>query len=248
MPEGDFDGKVAVVTGSGGGIGASIAATLASRGARVVVNDLDGDVAGAAAEKIVADGGTAIGVGADISDERDVTRLMEAAREAYGDIDVLVNNAAVTHQRAFLDYTIEEWDLTIAVNLRGTFLCTRAVVPSMIERRRGAVVNIASIAGLHTTTPHVAYAASKAGIIAFTRDVALEVAPHGVRVNAVAPGPTDSHDWGMDAARVGVPYVRAGLPQDIANAVAFLASDAAAYVVGETLVVAGGANLKVGRY
>ena len=168
--------------------------------------------------------------------------------DAFGEVDVLVNNAAVTHQRAFLDYTIDEWDLTVAVNLRGPFLCTRAVMPSMIERRHGAVVNIASIAGLHTTTPHVAYAASKAGVIAFTRDVAVEVAPYGVRVNAVAPGPTDSHNWGMEAERVGVPYVRAGLPQDIANAVAFLASDEAGYVVGETLVVSGGANLKVGRY
>src|SRR5262249_2791312 len=117
-----------------------------------------------------------------------------------------------------------------------------------IERRRGCVVNIASIAGLHTTTPHVAYAASKAGIIAFTRDVAVEVGPFGVRVNAVAPGPTDSHQGGMKPESVGVPYVRAGLPSDAAGGVAFLASDAASYVVGETLVVSGGANLKVGRY
>src|SRR5690349_7240136 len=105
MPEGDFESKVAVVTGSGGGIGASIAATLASRGASVVVNDLDGDIAGAAAEKIVADGGTAIGVAADVSGPADVERLMGAARDGFGEIDVLVNNAAVTHQRAFLDYT-----------------------------------------------------------------------------------------------------------------------------------------------
>jgi NAD(P)-dependent dehydrogenase (short-subunit alcohol dehydrogenase family) len=249
MPDGSaFAQQVAVVTGSGGGIGAAIAATLASRGARVVVNDLEAEVATSGAEKIVAAGGAAIGVAADASVPEHVDRLMAEARRAFGEIDILVNNAARTDQKAFLDHTVDDWDRTIATNLRGPFLCTRAVLPAMIKGRRGSVVNIVSIAGLHTTTPHVAYAASKAGLIAMTRDVAVEVAPFGVRVNAVAPGPVDSHNWGMDAESLGVPYVRAGLPGDIANAVAFLASDEASYVVGETLVVSGGANLKVGRY
>jgi NAD(P)-dependent dehydrogenase (short-subunit alcohol dehydrogenase family) len=248
MPEEEFEGKVVVVTGSGGGIGAATAAAFASRGARVLVNDVDADLARETAEKIGAQGGRAIGVPADVSSPAEVDRMMATARAELGEIDVLVNNAARMPYGPFVDITLDTWDSTIAANLRGPFLCMQAVLPAMIERRRGAIVNLTSIAAMHTTTPHVAYAASKAGVMALTRDVAVEVAPFGVRVNAVAPGPTDSHGWGMTRESVGVPYTRPGRPDDIANAIVFLASDAAEYVVGETLVVAGGANLKVGTY
>lgn len=247
MSDGEFDGKVVVVTGSGGGIGAATAAAFAARGARVVVNDIDADLAGETADKIAAQGGSAIGVVADVSSPDDVARLVATARE-LGEIDVLVNNAARMPYGPFVDITLETWDSVIAANLRGPFMTMQAVLPSMIERRHGAIVNLTSIAAMHTTTPHVAYAASKAGVMALTRDVAVEVAPFGVRVNAVAPGPTDSHGWGMTRESVGVPYIRPGRPDDIANAIVFLASDAAEYVVGETLTVSGGANLKVGTY
>ena len=244
----DFLDRVVLVTGSGGGIGAATAGLFARRGACVVVNDLTQAAVDTQVDKIRGDGGQAIGVAADISSMDDVARLVSAVGRAYGDVEVLVNNAAYQPRGPFLEHTVETWDRTFAVNVRGVFLLLQALLPSMVERGAGNVVNIASIAGLHTTTPHVAYAATKAALISMTRDVAVEVAPFGVRVNAVAPGPTDSQGWGMTAESVGVPYRRAGLPLDIAEAVAFLASDRAGYIVGEILVVAGGANLKVGKY
>jgi 3-oxoacyl-[acyl-carrier protein] reductase len=244
----DFEGKVVIVTGSGGGIGATTAALFARRGARVVVNDLTASDVEARVDAIGSGGGQVTGVVADISDENEVARIVASARQTFGPVDVLVNNAAHQPRGLFLEHTIETWDRTYAVNVRGTVLLMQAVLPSMIERGAGSIVNIASIAGLHTTTPHTAYAASKAAIISITRDVAVEVGPSGVRVNAVAPGPTDSRGYGMTAERLGVPYVRAGMTTDIAEAVAFLASERAAYILGETLVVSGGANLKVGAY
>jgi NAD(P)-dependent dehydrogenase (short-subunit alcohol dehydrogenase family) len=244
----EFEDKVVVVTGSGGGIGATTAELFARRGARVVVNDLTEPAVEAQVAAIRGEGGEATGVVADVSDADDVTRIVASANLAYGPVDVLVNNAAHQPRGPFLDHTIETWDRTYAVNMRGTVLLMQAVLPSMIERGAGSIVNLASIAGLHTTTPHTAYAASKAAIISLTRDVAVEVGPSGVRVNAVAPGPTDSRGYGMTPERLGVPYVRAGMTIDIAEAVAFLASERAAYIVGETLVVSGGANLKVGGY
>jgi NAD(P)-dependent dehydrogenase (short-subunit alcohol dehydrogenase family) len=245
---GDFDGKVAVVTGSGGGIGATTAELFAERGASVVVNDLTSAAVDAQAGRITDGGGRAIGVAADISSAEDVARILAEARKAFGEVDILVNNAAHQPRGEFLDQSVETWDRTYAVNIRGTVMLMQAVLPSMIERGAGSIVNIASISGMHTTTPHTPYAASKAAIISLTRDTAVEMGPHGVRINAVAPGPTDSGGWGMTAERLGVPYVRVGQTTDIAEAVAFLASDRAGYIVGETLVVSGGANLKVGKY
>ena len=162
------------------------------------------------------------------------------------------SNAAVQVATGVLEHTIEDWDRVIAVNLRGVFLCTRAVLPAMIRAGRGNIVNLASIAAFHATTPHVSYAASKAAVVAFTRDVAYEVAPHGIRVNAVAPGPIETPmtagllDKDMkDAISRAIPLGRWGDPQDVAAAVAYLASDEAAFVTGATLAVSGGADLRL---
>jgi 3-oxoacyl-[acyl-carrier protein] reductase len=242
----DLHGKVALVTGGGHGIGAGIVEALATAGARVIVNDLIDERASATALRVSEGGGEAVAIAADISTVHDVDRLMASSLDAFGRIDILVNNAAVFCNKAFLDHSIDEWDRLFSVNLRGVFLCTRAVLPGMIDRSDGNIVNIASISAFNTTTEHVAYAASKAAIVTLTRDVAAEVAQFGVRVNAVAPGPIDSRGVHTEPF-AGILLHRIGKPADIGNAVAFLVSDAATFITGETLRVAGGSDLKVDR-
>jgi NAD(P)-dependent dehydrogenase (short-subunit alcohol dehydrogenase family) len=235
-----------MVTGGGQGLGQGIVKVLASRGATVVVNDLVQERAQAAAATITASGGTALGVGGDVSSREDVQRLLRAARDAFGRVDILVNNAAAFCNKPFLEHTLDEWDRLMAVNLRSIFLLCQELLPDMIARRQGSIVNIASISAFHTTTEHVAYAASKAAVVAMTRDIASEVSRYGVRVNAVAPGPTDQGGTrSTPHINVLVPY--AGGAADIGEAVAFLVSDAARYIVGQTLSVAGGADLRIVR-
>jgi 3-oxoacyl-[acyl-carrier protein] reductase len=238
--------EVALVTGGGHGIGEAIVKALAGRGARVVVNDVVAERAEAVAATIAESGGEAVGVPADVSVADDVERLVVSAVAAFGRVDILVNNAAAFCNKAFLDHSVEDWDRVFSVNARGAFLCCRAVLPAMIERRHGNIVNIASIAALRNTIDHVAYAASKAAIVALTRDVASEVAGFGVRVNAVSPGPIDSKGQRSDP-QAGVLVGRAGKPADIASAVAYLVSDASSYIVGQTISVAGGSDLKAYR-
>ena len=253
-PSSAFAGRVAIVTGAARGLGFAIATTLAERGATVVLNGTDEEALGRAAETLgsVVGGAQVRLVVADVSLPEDVARLIDEAEREFGHVDVLVNNAAVQVATGVLEHTIEDWDRVIAVNLRGVFLCTRAVLPAMIRAGRGNIVNLASIAAFHATTPHVSYAASKAAVVAFTRDVAYEVAPHGIRVNAVAPGPIETPmtagllDKDMkDAISRAIPLGRWGDPQDVAAAVAYLASDEAAFVTGATLAVSGGADLRL---
>jgi NAD(P)-dependent dehydrogenase (short-subunit alcohol dehydrogenase family) len=237
-------GRVALVTGAGHGIGAGIASLLADRGAAVAVNDVAAERAARTAKRLETAGMRAVPLEGDVASAEDVERLVQSTRETLGALDILVNNAAIFRNKPFLEHTIEDWDRLMAVNLRGVFLLCREVLPGMIERRRGCIVNIASISAYNTTVEHVAYAASKAAVITLTRDLAVEVAPFGVRVNAVAPGPIDSKDrharpYGSDV----VPHV--GKPSDIAEAVAFLVSDGARHVVGQTLNVAGGSDLRL---
>lgn len=254
-PSRPFAGRVAVVTGAARGLGFAIATALAERGAIVVMNGTDEEALERASESLRTVFGNAQvqRVVADVSLPLDVARLVAEAEREVGHIDVLVNNAAIQVATGLLEHTIEDWDRVIAVNLRGVFLCTRAVLPGMIRAGRGSIVNLASIAALHATTPHISYAASKAAVLALTRDVACEVAPHGIRVNAIAPGPIETPmtaalltDDAKEAIRRAIPLGRWGTPNDVAAAVAYLASDEAAFVTGATLPVSGGADLRLG--
>ncbi|MDR6292963.1 3-oxoacyl-[acyl-carrier protein] reductase [Inquilinus ginsengisoli] len=232
---------IAVVTGAASGIGKAIAERLAAAGAAVLVNDLRADRAEAVAAALRAAGGRAEAVGADVSDADAVERIFAAAREAFGDCTLLVNNAGHVHQSPFEALDVADWDRMIAVHLRGTFLCCRAAIPAMLAAGDGAIVNIASQLGQIGGVDLVHYSAAKAGIIGLTKALAREVSGRGVRVNAVAPGPIEtelvrnlSEEW-RAAKRAQLPLGRFGAPEDVAETVAFLASPAARIYVGQTL-------------
>jgi NAD(P)-dependent dehydrogenase (short-subunit alcohol dehydrogenase family) len=182
----------------------------------------------------------------------DVDRLIQETLSRFGKIDILVNNAGVVVIKSITEQTEADWDKVLGVNLKGVFLCCHRVVQEMIKQQRGAIVNIASIAAFHYTVPHVPYAASKAGVVALTRDLAYEVARFGVRVNAIAPGPIETPMMGTaltpqqkEAYARNIPLGRLGQPQDIGEAAVFLVSDAASYITGATLPVSGGTDLRV---
>jgi 3-oxoacyl-[acyl-carrier protein] reductase len=229
---------IAIVTGSASGIGRAIATKLAAAGASVVIADRNfagaQAVASALGEKTVA-------VSVDVSDEHAVAGMVETCREAFGDCTLLVNNAGIVQQGRFETLSVSDWDRMIAVHLRGTFLCTHAVIGPMLAAGDGVIINIASqlaqIGGIELTH----YSAAKAGIIGFTKSLAREVSTRGVRVNAVAPGPIAtelsmslSEEW-RRAKTAELPLGRFGEPEDVAETVAFLASPAAQIYVGQTL-------------
>jgi NAD(P)-dependent dehydrogenase (short-subunit alcohol dehydrogenase family) len=225
-----------IVTGAGSGIGLAVAQKLADLGYNVVVNDFDEGSAITAAQKI---GGLA--VQGDVSDEADVARMVATCTAKYGAPTHLVNNAGHVHQAKFTDLTTADFDRMIAVHLRGTFLCIRAVLPQMIAAGAGCVVNIASQLGQIGGVELVHYSAAKAGILGMTKALAREVSSTGVRINAVAPGPINtplvralSEEW-RKAKASELPLGHFGEPQDVAETVAFLCSDAARIYVGQTL-------------
>ncbi len=244
----ELTGRVALVTGAGRGMGRASAERLAAGGARVVVNDLDETRAAEVADRLVAGGAEAIGVAADVADADDVSRLVDTTREKFGDVDILVNNAGVLRRTGILDLDEDEWDLVLDVNLKGTYLCTRAVLPAMKAAGWGRVVNISSSAGRSVSTlggPH--YTTAKAAVLGFTRAVAREMGPFGITLNAVCPGlvntemvtevitPAQTQDY-ADSFPIG----RLAEPEEVAELVAFLASDGAAYITGASLDINGG--------
>ena len=241
-------GRVAVVTGAQQGIGAAIALAAAEAGASVVVNYLDDEEAAAAiVASARAAGAGAVAAQADISQPEQVERLMAAADE-FGGIDILVNNAAVFPRTAFLDMTEADWDGVLTVNLKGPFLCSSAAARRMAAAsREGAIVNLASGAAFRSSPRGAHYVASKAGLVGLTRATALELAPHGIRVNAIAPGLADTAQprYGMTEDEIAeaadlIPLKGLTLPGDVADLAVFLASAAARRITGQTIHINGG--------
>jgi 3-oxoacyl-[acyl-carrier protein] reductase len=246
----DLTGKVAVVTGGSSGIGAASAALLADLGAKVALSYHQNE---AGAERvrtcITSGGGTCVALRADVRQANEIQTFVARATEALGPIDVLVNNAgSLVSRQGIAEITEERWDEILDLNLKSAVLCSQAVAPSMIARGRGAIVNLVSIAGRNGGGIGAgAYATAKGGLITFTKSLARELAPHGIRVNAVSPGVIDTpfHEVFSTAEMMkgfvaAIPLGRIGTAAECASVVAFLASDAAGYVVGETIEVNGG--------
>ena len=237
-PEGS---RIALVTGAGSGIGRAIAEKLAQNGERVVVNDVNPEMANEVVAGIMEWGGEAAAAPGDVSDAESVQRIVAATHEAYGSPEILVNNAGFLQQKRFVDLMVEDFDRMIAVHLRGTFLCTRAVLPEMLSRGSGIIVNVASQLGQIGGIELCHYSSAKAGIIGLTKSLAREVSAQGVRVNAIAPGPINtelvlglSEEW-RNAKAAELPLGRFGEPWEVAETVAFLVSNGAALYVGQTL-------------
>ena len=248
MHEGrSLEGRAAVVTGAATGIGRVIAYCLAREGCRVAVNYIGPpDEADAAVREIAALGVDACAVQADVRRADDVRAMIDAAAERFGRLDVLVNNAAVQREGLFLDVTEDDWDVVIDTNLKGTFLCTQAAARHMIRAGGGSIVNIGSGCNLVPFPTLVSYTASKGGVEMLTKVASLSLAPHQIRVNCIAPGAIlvertrqELPDYSGMFARI-TPMGRVGMPEDVADAVVFLASDASRFVTGQTIGVDGG--------
>lgn len=241
-------GQVAVVTGAARGIGFAIAQALGQCGARVAIADLDGAAASAAAGQLCKLGIDAIGVAVDVADEGQVQVMVETIERALGGIDILVNNAGIVSTGPLLDVSAAEWNRVLAIDLTSVFFCAKAVLPGMMARRAGRIINIASVAGKRGggLLGNSCYAAAKGGVIALTKGLAREAGPFNITANAITPALTDTEMTRALApearARVlaDMPLGRAGSPRDIAAAVCFLASDAASFVTGEIMDVDGG--------
>jgi NAD(P)-dependent dehydrogenase (short-subunit alcohol dehydrogenase family) len=246
-----LDGKVAVITGAGSGIGRVAASLFAAEGAKVVVADVLGDQAEAAVADIEATGGSAKAVAVDVSDEDQVRSMVRVAVDTYGGLDVLFNNAGIFpgDDGGILDTPPETWERVMQVNLKGVWLGCRAAVPAMLDSGGGSIVNVASFVALvGAATAQMAYTASKGGVLAMTRELAVEYARQGIRANSICPGPIETPllaELLADPERrqrrlVHIPIGRFGRPDEIAKAALFLASDDASFVTGSALVVDGG--------
>jgi 3-oxoacyl-[acyl-carrier protein] reductase len=221
-----LEDRIAIVTGSGRGIGRAIALRLAQQGAKIVVTDLVLSSAEGVVGEIKGRGGEGIASEADVSQSPDVSRLVETAVSTYGKVDILVNNAGITRDRLLVQLSDSDWDQVLSINLKGAFLCTREVLRHMMRQRWGRIVNIASIVALIGNAGQANYAAAKAGLVALTKTTAKEVASRGITANALAPG---------------LGYL--GLDEDVAQAVAFFASEEARYITGQVLNVDGGMTM-----
>jgi NAD(P)-dependent dehydrogenase (short-subunit alcohol dehydrogenase family) len=245
-----LDGKVALVTGGGSGIGRATAAALAGAGAVVAILDIDPTRAESAAQEIAAGGGVTSAHQADVTDKTSVERAVDAAATRHGGLDILVNSAGIGIRRPAVELPLADWDKVVAVNLTGVFLCSQAAARVMLQKGGGAIVNLASIMGFSGggLYPNVSYQATKGGVVNMTRALAVEWAPSGIRVNAVAPtwvrtnltAPLLDQPGIVERIAAMMPLKRLATPDEIAWAILYLASPAAAMVTGHTLAVDGG--------
>jgi 3-oxoacyl-[acyl-carrier protein] reductase len=246
----DLSEKVAIVTGGGRGIGRAIALKLAEVGATLVINDVgDSTPAEGVAEEIRKMGRESLVVLADISQSTEVASLVDNTIEKYGKVDILVNNAGITRDQLIIRMSDDEWDMVLGINLKGVFLCSKAVLRPMMKQRWGRIISISSIVGLIGNAGQANYASAKAGIIGLTRTIAKEVASRGITANAIAPGFIDTvmtkqlPEERRQELMNQVPLGFLGTPQDVAEVVAFLASEEARYITGQVVTVDGGISL-----
>jgi 3-oxoacyl-[acyl-carrier protein] reductase len=244
--------KVAIITGSGSGIGEGIAKKLASEGAAIVVWDINIEAASSVAQEIKEQGGNALALKADVSRIKEVDDSVKKALEVFGAVHILVNNAGITRHKPILELTEEDWDIVLAVNLKGVFNCTQAVLRPMMSQRYGKIINISSVAGVGAPNNNMAnYTAAKAGVIGLTKVTAREAGPYGINVNSVAPGVIvtpliyrfrgkEGGDKLIEGKKKLSVLGRVGKPEDIANLVLFLASDDSSFMSGQVIRVDGG--------
>lgn len=247
----DLKNKVAIITGARQGMGKAHSLKLVQQGCKVVVADISHEDCQKVVDEIKALNGEAIAIKCDISKKAEVDAMIEKTIEEFGKIDILVNNAGICQFNSFLDLTENDWDNTLDINLKGYFLCSQAVAREMVKQKKGAIVNIASVAmgQIGMGFPGIVhYCASKGGIVAMAEAMALELAPLGIRVNTIAPGAIDTpmmdsikqDPKSLEGILASIPLHRVGKPEEIANAVAFLASDESSYMTGSVVVVDGG--------
>jgi len=243
-----LEGKTAVITGAGQGIGRAFAIEFATQGADIVVNDVNLDNANNVVKEIEDIGRKAISVKASVDNRDDAKRLIDTALDQFKKIDILVNNAGITRTAMIHKMTQQEWDQVISVNLTGVFNCLQAVVPFMMEKKYGKIVNVTSAAGVRGTVGQINYGAAKAGVIGITKSAARELARFNINVNAVAPGVIETtmtevirkKEKFREKFLADIPLGRFGLPEDVANVAAFLASEDSSYMTGQILSVDGG--------
>ena len=243
-----LEGRVAIVTGGGGGLGVGICGALAAAGAAVAAVDVAREDAARVAEQVSSDGARCIALEADVSDRRSTATMVESVVGEFGGVDILVNNAALYPLRPWMEIEEEEWDRVMAVNLKGYFLCARAAFPHMSDRGRGRIINVASITFFIGWSGFLDYVSSKGAVIGFTRTLAREVGSDGVTVNAISPGafPTAAERVHPDQEALNRRILeqqclkRRGTPEDVGNLATFLASDAASFITGQTIMIDGG--------
>jgi NAD(P)-dependent dehydrogenase (short-subunit alcohol dehydrogenase family) len=253
-PQGRLAGKVAIVTGGASGIGRAVARRFGAEGAAVAVADVAAGRAEAVAAEVRAGGGRALAVGVDVTDPGQVQALVDRTVAEFGGLDVLMTAAGVLGFGSVVETEPEDWGRVIGVNLTGTYLCARSAIPRMVERGGGSIVTVSSSTGAHDAAPGTAaYVASKGGVAMLTKAMSVDHARHGIRVNAIAPGPTDTPMLGavmtpqeLRAFGEAMPIGRLARPEELAAAALFLASDEASYVTGAVFAVDGGQTAKVG--